>query len=215
MVARRTARAKPAPGRGKYERGRSLERRLEEQRARLLAAAAEVFAARGYARSTVETVVERAGMSRRTFYEHFDDLGHALLELHEDAAARTLAWVRARIEAESDPVEKLRAGVTGFLEMLANNGDLARVVFREVRSAGPQHEARREAVLVEFAKLLHDGAVAAHACGLARRPPDELTAFALVGAIESIGMRYVARREESKLMETAPRLVELVARALR
>jgi enolase len=63
-----------APGRGKYDRTRSPDERQKDQLRRLLDAAAHVFAEKGWAEATVETIVTRAGMSRRTFYEHFDDL---------------------------------------------------------------------------------------------------------------------------------------------
>src|SRR5436305_4647797 len=46
---------------------------LASQRGRLLDAMAEVVADRGYAASTVADVIARAGVSRKTFYEHFRD----------------------------------------------------------------------------------------------------------------------------------------------
>src|SRR5258708_1879046 len=72
-----------APGRGKYDRRKNREERADEQRFVLLEAIGEVIAERGYAGTTVALICERAGMSRRTFYEHFRDLRRAILELHD------------------------------------------------------------------------------------------------------------------------------------
>jgi AcrR family transcriptional regulator len=191
------------------------DERREEQRRRLLAAAAEVFADKGYAGATVEGIVSRAGMSRRTFYEHFEDLGDALLKLHDHAASLAYHFVEERVRAEADPIAKLHVGITSFLELIGAHGDLARVIFREVRAAGPQHAVRREAVLARFGSLLFEGVAEAYAARVATRPPDELTVFALVAALEAVAMRYAERREEERAVEAAPALVDLVVRAFR
>ena len=44
---------------------------LRNQRERMLAAVVEVVGQVGYASMTVSDVISRAGVSRRTFYEHF------------------------------------------------------------------------------------------------------------------------------------------------
>src|SRR5262245_23747833 len=60
-------------GPGKYDRGSSPEQRRAEQRRALILAALEAFATKGYANTSVGVIVRRAGMSRRTFYEHFQE----------------------------------------------------------------------------------------------------------------------------------------------
>lgn len=204
-----------AAGRGRYDRQQPSGERYDEQRARLLSAAADVFATKGFADASVEDVVVIAGMSRRTFYEHFDDLRDALMQVHEMAASMCFRAVEERVRAETDPVAKLRAGVFAFLQMLSQHAPLARVVFREVRAAGREFEVRREAMLARFVSLLFEGVAEAHAAGIASRAPDELTLYALVSAMEAVGMRYIERREESRATEAAPALAELVIRAFR
>jgi AcrR family transcriptional regulator len=202
-----------APARGKYDRAQTKQERRREQYARLLDAASHVFAEKGWASATVEAIVDDAGMSRRTFYEHFADLKSALLELHDEAAKVLFAYVEAEVRRQDEPIEKLRAGVTAFLALIGEHGDLARVLFREVRAAGPEHEVRRQAVLARFAALLFEGVAEAYARGVAARPPDEVRIFALVAGMEAIGMRYLERREEARAVEAAPVLVDLVVRA--
>jgi len=63
-------------------------------RARIAAAARELFTAQGYERTTVETIAERAGVSRRTFFRHFPSKDDAIFPDHERierAAAERLA----------------------------------------------------------------------------------------------------------------------------
>jgi len=200
-------------GRGKYDRAQTPSARHEEQRQRLLVAAAEVFAAKGFANAAVADIVSTAGMSRRTFYEHFDDLRDVLLQVHERAASQAFRFVESAIRAAPDPTARVKAGVEAFLTMLASQGDLARVLFREVRAAGPATEAIHEALLSRYVGLVFEGVADAYAKKIVTRPPDEVTIFALVSAMEAVGMRYVMRREEARAIEAAPTLVELFVRA--
>ena len=57
------------------------------QRSRLLAAAAATVDEEGYSRTTVARITERARVSRRTFYELFDDREACLDALIEDVVA--------------------------------------------------------------------------------------------------------------------------------
>ena len=88
MGTRKATKSKSPPssrrsgGPGKYDRGRSPRERWDEQHTKLLEAATVVIARRGFGAAAVEGVIAQAGMSRRTFYEHFDDM-HDLLVAHE------------------------------------------------------------------------------------------------------------------------------------
>jgi AcrR family transcriptional regulator len=216
-IAAAPAASPRAPARGRYDRQKSPVERQKEQRRRLLDAAADVFAAHGFAGASVEAIVEKAGMSRRTFYEHFDDLKDILLQVHDRSASLAFRLVEAAVRGvdENDPVSRVHTGVAAFLGIIAEHAELSRVVFREVRSAGPEHELRRDVVLGRYVALLFECFSAAHARGLVGRPPDELTLYTLVSGLESVAMRYVARGEAARAREAVPALVELLMRAFR
>ncbi len=202
-----------APGRGKYDRNRSSDERQKEQMRRLLDAAGQVFAEMGWAEATVEAIVNRAGMSRRTFYEHFDDLKECLLVLHQKVTKVSFRAVENQVHSQSTPPEMLRMGVMAFLGGIAMFPHMARVMFRVVRAAGPEFETIHEQMMARFAKLVLDGVERGFEIGKARRPADgqvELRVFALVSGMEAVAMRYVLRGEESKALEAAPVLVEMV-----
>jgi AcrR family transcriptional regulator len=203
-----------APGRGKYDRTRTPDERQKEQQRRLLDAAGHVFAEMGWADATVEAIVNHAGMSRRTFYEHFDDLKECLLVLHQRVTKLSFRAVETSVQAQTEPSEMLRMGVTSFLGGIAMFPHVARVMFRVVRSAGPEFEAIHEQMMARFAKLVLDGVLASFDNGgRGKRPADghvELRVFALVSGMEAVAMRYVTRGEEAKAMEAAPVLIDMV-----
>lgn len=200
--------------RGRYDRRQTQIERRQEQRSRLLAAAGVVFARWGFSASTVASVVTEAGMSRRTFYEHFNSLRDLLLELHEQASTMALMLIESKASQHSDPKQQLEAGLTAFMELLAGSGGLARVLFAE-RMTDPEMVARHEMVLARCAELLFRGAHDAFRKGQGTRPPDEITIYTLITGIEALSRRYLERNEEHRAVESVPTLVELVHRAFR
>jgi AcrR family transcriptional regulator len=91
----------------------------ELQRARILAAAVDVLVELGYGGITVTQLVSRAGVSRKTFYEHFEDREGCFVAALEDpvaCASGTVAPARqaggASVSRARDPLEGLGGRVT-------------------------------------------------------------------------------------------------------
>src|SRR4029453_8423280 len=123
------ARVDRAPSRGKYDRSHSPEERIRAQRARLFAAATRVLAADGFASSTVDDICNEAGVRRRTFYEQFADVRDLLLKLHERLGQRAFRAVEQYVSSQATPHERTRAGVEGFLRIIATFPEESKVVF--------------------------------------------------------------------------------------
>lgn len=205
--ARRSSRGAPGPGR--YDRNQSREERRSEQRRRLVEAAAEVFASRGFAAASVDQIIRRVRMSRRTFYEHFRDLKHALYEVYEVGAKQLYENVDSAIRAERNPVGKVREGIVAFLTTMQMSAPLARVLYHEIRAAGPETSVRHDAMRSRFVSMWMEGLRRAYEAGHARRLPDEITVYAMAAAIEAVALRYVDRGEEDRILEAVPSLVSL------
>jgi AcrR family transcriptional regulator len=153
-------------------------------------------------------------MSRRTFYEHFADLTDALVQLYDAAADVLLRAIDDASRNEPDPRERLDRALGAYVVTIAANADLARIVYGEIRAAGPAHALRHQATVARFAALLRDWAVAARTAGLLKRLPDELTLHAATYGIEGAAMRYIYAGEEHRLARAGPRLAKFVLSAL-
>ena len=79
---------------------------------RFIVAAVELLRTTGKADFTVQEVVDGSGMSLRSFYHHFATKDDLLLALVEETMQPFIAAVRVRVDAESEPVEKLRVFLT-------------------------------------------------------------------------------------------------------
>src|SRR6185503_12249202 len=188
MVESSVARTKKASGRGKYDRTMSAAQRQADQRTKLLDAATHVFATTGYLAATVEAIVERAGMSRRTYYEHFIDLRDVLAQVYDRAAMVSLTMVSSSARAHDDPMDALRAGLTAYLTAASTYPDVARVMFAEYRLGGADFEARYQRDSAHYAELLLELLENAHAKKKLRRNPTDLVVFTLAKGIEAVAM---------------------------
>src|SRR2546429_7716726 len=70
---------------GRMYGGEPLETRRRDQRERVLAAAREVFAERGYVHASIDAIVSRARVSRTAFYRFFDNKEQCLLAIFDEA----------------------------------------------------------------------------------------------------------------------------------
>jgi AcrR family transcriptional regulator len=121
------------------------------QRERVLMAVIDAVAQTGFAEMTVADVVARAGVSRRTFYEHFDDKLECLLAAYE-ARSEELRRVTADAVAAADPGTRLQVGLRAYLEHLAANPTAARVLTIDILGAGPRALECRERTRARFAE---------------------------------------------------------------
>jgi AcrR family transcriptional regulator len=135
--------------------GLPREEVVASQRARLIDAMAVVVAEKGYAATTVADVVERAGVSRRTFYEQFADRETCFLAAYDAGLAAVLGRIRDAVEV--NPVaswrERARAGVESFLALLASEPAFAQALQVEILTAGPAALDRRAGMLVMFSGI--------------------------------------------------------------
>jgi AcrR family transcriptional regulator len=137
------------------------------QRGRLLVAMAEVVASKGYTAATVADVVERAGVSRRTFYEQFPDKEACFLAAYDTGVEVMLGRISEAVSPlpAGDWQGRIRTGLGTYLEVLASEPDFAWCFHVEVLGAGPAALARRSAVHTLFSGLwrdLHQRARAEH-----------------------------------------------------
>jgi AcrR family transcriptional regulator len=188
------------------------EVRLPLQRERLLQAAAEEFAKRGYAGASSESISRRAGMSKATFYEHFANKEDCIVALFDRAAeevARTMAEA-ARRAGHADASERLKAATRAFLSALAEHPEFAQTLLVEIIGAGPKAARRRDQIMQQFADGLDAENAAAAGRGLIPRFASPYDSFAIIGAITELVSRQVRLGEPREVIELAPVIDRLI-----
>jgi AcrR family transcriptional regulator len=184
----------------------------DSQRERLLVAMADATAAKGYAHVAVADVIERAGVSRRSFYEHFANKEECFLAAYDAGVSGLLeAIAEAEADAGQGLVARARAGTEAYLQILADNPAFARTFLIEVLGAGPEALARRDAVHERFAQRLVEGYRAA--AGDLPEPPGYISRAA-VGAIHELVMDRMLKQGAAELPELLGPILEIELRLL-
>jgi AcrR family transcriptional regulator len=177
--ARGRNRAGVSRGRGS---GRGQEQIVEIQRARMLAAMVEVAGERGVGNVSVAHVVARAGISRRTFYELFEDREDCFLATFDHALAQAASRVLPAYEAQSTWREQIRAGLTALLGFLEDEPGLGTLLVVDALGAGPRALARRTSALDTLIDTVDGGRTE----GKSGKQDPPLTAEGVVGAVFSV-----------------------------
>jgi AcrR family transcriptional regulator len=118
-------------------------------RARIFEAMAQAVSERGYAAVTVSDVISAGRISRRTFYEHFQDKEDCFLETYRTGSENGIAQIDAALRELGNPEWRKRLSVSleTFLAVLAAEPHFARVLLIDVLGAGPRALEMREQVL--------------------------------------------------------------------
>jgi AcrR family transcriptional regulator len=128
----------------------------EVQRGRLLDALAEIVAEEGYTDATVRKILERAGISRRTFYEIFTDKEDCFLAAYQEAADHVLALVQQACSAGDTPERRIEDSLRAMLEFAEREPKVARTCVVEVMAAGNEARDRRALVMEQLSELVAD-----------------------------------------------------------
>lgn len=194
-------------GEGQFPSGiRSLPSDLVSavQRERLLAAMLRATAQLGYREVSVQEALDRAGVSRPTFYEHFENKEACFLAAFDSAATR----LRERLEMASvtgaDWRARLRLSLEELLRFVAEDPDAAMSLIVDARAACPPALARRDAVLDHFASCL-DTQVRAEANPA--NAPSAIAAAGIVGGIEALLYARLNRGEADDIQSLLPSLM--------
>jgi AcrR family transcriptional regulator len=176
---------------------------VSNQRERILDAVLQAASRSGYAAMRIEDVIAIAGVSRRTFYDHFANKEEAFLAAYELVLDQLLAGVTSAFASGETWPSRVRRGLGAFLNLLASEPVLAQVCVVEALAAGPRALARRTAAMQAFQALLeppHDDELVT-----ASAPPVAIEA--IVGGIYEVIYSRVTSQRTQELPTLLPSLL--------
>ena len=174
----------------------------ESQRWRMLEAVTEAVGKRGYGEASVADVIGLAGVSRKTFYEHFRDKEDCFLTAFEALSER---FARALVAAGAEHpagAPRRRAMMARYVEGLARDPLSARVFTVDVLGAGERALDARERVNASFGIAIFGRAVPA-----ARRT-------AIVGGVNALSIAALRDGDPAKLPQLLGPICAFIEAAL-
>jgi AcrR family transcriptional regulator len=176
---------------------------ISNQRERILDAVMHAASRSGYAAMRIEDVIAIAGVSRRTFYDHFPNKEEAFLAAYELVLEQLLSGVSSAFATGETWTSRVRRGLAAFLNLLAAEPVLAQVCVVEALAAGPRALARRTEAMQSFQVLLQPPPGDALATSSA--PP--VAVEAIVGGIYEVIYSRVTTHRTQELPGLLPSLL--------
>ncbi|MGA7703407.1 MAG: TetR/AcrR family transcriptional regulator [Solirubrobacteraceae bacterium] len=178
----------------------------EIQRARILSAMFDLADKDGAGDVSIARIVERAGVSRRTFYDAFADRDDCFLAAFERGLELAGERVLPAFGAERKWREKIRAGLLALLSFLDEEPAVGRLLIVESSAGGPRVRERRDKALAVVAVSIDEGR--AQTAAAAALPP--LTAEGLVGGVLSVIASRLVQVEREPLSGLANQLMSMI-----
>jgi AcrR family transcriptional regulator len=175
-----------------------------DQNRRLTAAMIAAVGEQGGNATTVADVIARAGVSRKTFYEHFRNKQDCLLKTADQVIGTSIRQVeRAYNETEGWP-DRVDAALRALFRLANENPGAVRLSMVEVGAAGKEGLERRERWFAEFERFI------AEALKLAPQPaaPSQLVLKAMVGGVCGVLCRRML--PHGRRMRLVPLIGDLV-----
>ncbi len=128
----------------------------QDTRARLVEAAVESFATKGFHGTTTRDIASGAGMSPAALYVHHRSKEELLFQISREGHDRTLALVREAVASTPDLREQLLAVVRAFVVHHAEGHTRARIVNYELAALSPEHLAEIAATRRQIEQEMRD-----------------------------------------------------------
>ena len=127
------------------------------QRERLTVAMLNAAAELGYLETNVQDVIDRAGVSRPTFYEHFSNKEDCFLAAFDSSAERLRKMVAAAAREGGDVWrDRVRLALEALLRFASREPDTARTMVVEARAASATAVRRRVELMDDFARCVRE-----------------------------------------------------------
>ncbi|MFW5471028.1 TetR/AcrR family transcriptional regulator [Knoellia sp. CPCC 206435] len=182
---------------------------------RLMMAAADAFADRGFHATTTRDIASRAGLSPAGVYVHFTSKEDLLFELSRRGHQTARDQLVAAAEAADTPTRALHSIIAGFSRWHAEHHQLGRIVQYEFRHLTPEHRDTVLALRKEIDKVVGDVLREGVAAGEFEVDDVPGTALALLSLAVDVARWYSPeiRRTPSDIARTNGELaVRLVSR---
>ena len=193
-----------------------MSKRSEVTRDKLFTAAVELIGERGYHGTTVDDIVERAGVAKGTVYYHFAGKRELFQALLEDGLQRLSTSFREEVEANDDPREALRCIVHAELRFIHDYQAFSKLLMSELWRAD---RVWREALVLlrsNYVSCVDTVIARGIEQGLFRADLDPQRAGSVVfGTIATAALDWLVFDPDRPMQDVAEETVEFVQRAVR
>jgi AcrR family transcriptional regulator len=127
-----------------------VEERRENRREEILRAAQDLFHRQGYANTSLDDIARAVGIKREGLYYYFPNRTQILIEIIRPLGLQLRDRVRAILESDAPPEEKIRQTVENHLRRFENRFAESKITLRD------DYFAENDAVLAEMGPIWNE-----------------------------------------------------------
>jgi len=188
--------------------------RALRRRERILDAALDVFAARGYRDSAVDEIAEASETSKGGVYFHFPGKEALFLALLDRTAVRLRAKIERAMGEQAGAVARADAALGAVVETFSRHRALARLFMVESLGAGREFHRRMAEVRSEFASIVTAQLERAVNVGEILRVDTGVAGRAWFGAVNEVVTQWVLANDAASLDDAYSALRPLLHRSV-
>jgi len=186
----------------------------EATREKILSAAEAVFAEKGYHETLMDEIGQVAQASKGAIYFHFPSKERLFFALMDRLAAALLSEVERAIAGQHGALAKVQAALEAVVTALSRRRHLAKVLLLQGYGLGPNFEAKRLEIYAQFATLIRKRLEEAVTEGSIPPLDAEVTAYAWLGAINELLVRWLLTGQPDLKKRSLPALSSLLLRSI-
>jgi AcrR family transcriptional regulator len=183
-------------------------------RERILEAAVAVFSAKGYRAAAVDDIVRASDTSKGSFYHFFPSKEGIFLALVDQLTGLLANRVESAIAEEHGALRKVDAALATVLTLFAEHRTLARLLLVEAAGLGHGFDRKLIEAHGKLARIIQGHLERAIAEGSIPPIDAELAAYAWLGAIHEVVVRWLYTGQPEPLTAALPVLRAMLLRSI-
>ena len=188
----------------------SARPQTSDTREKILAAALEVFSAKGFHGTTVDEIAENAALGKGTVYRHFHSKKGLFSELIRLKVAELEEKVKGSIDPHADVLEIIETYLKTYFSFFDRNRDLYKVLIQEQSDFGAEVKALYIGNILKKVPLLKRKIFLAARKGKLKQMDFHTVFYGVMGFIDGVMQKWLASETDYSLVDEIPTVTETI-----
>ena len=186
------------------------ESKKESKRTRIIDAAIEVFADKGYHLGNMNDIATKANVAVGSIYRYFTNKEDLLIAIFEEKMGELIQELEERLQSIVDPKEKLYAFIHQHFSQIEAKPQLAQVLQVELRQSHRFFREYRPQKLWEYLQILQNIIILGQDQGIFRRNIQiRVIQWTLFGALDEMSIHWVLSRDKTSLVDLTKEVFDI------
>lgn len=178
--------------------GRSLRAQKKKaiRKQEILQAAQTLICSKGYQFTTINDIIDEAGISRGTFYLYFQSIESVFHELVDSFIEKIMRCIQSVRLEDGQPIQDLHSNIERIVDVLFENRDLTAILLKEAVAVDKKVDQKLNTLYSFLYRMVRGALRNGMKWGFLRNVDENIIAMAFVGSIkETLYQSLVVERQ--------------------